>query len=113
MRLLNWIVALCGLWEFGDTAALFYPGFGRVQPFLWNHIIAGLVLMVAGAWAARTNGVSVSRTLNWIAACAGAWLVASSSLLRYPTNGVGLWNDAIVGAIVLAVDAWLLAGRSQ
>lgn len=71
MKILNWIIALCGLWEFGDIAAVFVPDFGRLPDFLWNHIIAGLVLMILGAWAARTRNVGAAKTMDWIAAAAG------------------------------------------
>ncbi len=64
MKILNWIIALCGLWEFGDIAAVFVPGFGRLPVFLWNHIIAGLVLMILGAWAARTRTPALPK--QWI-----------------------------------------------
>ena len=57
MKVVNWLIALLGLWEFGDIAALFVPGFGHVQAFVWNHIITGLLLMIDGTWAARTSNV--------------------------------------------------------
>jgi hypothetical protein len=53
MKVLNWMIALLGLWEFGDIAALFVPNFGNIQPFVWNHIIVGLILMIVGVLAAR------------------------------------------------------------
>lgn len=53
MKVLNWMIALLGLWEFGDIAALFVPNFGNIQPFVWNRIIVGLILMIVGVLAAR------------------------------------------------------------
>ena len=106
MKVLNWIVALCGLWEFGDIAALFTPGFGAIPAFLWNHIIVGMILIIAGAWAARTSNVGAAKTMDWIAAVAGLWLVIASFILGNPILAAGLWNDIIVGVIVLILSVW-------
>lgn len=103
---MSWIIALCGLWEFGDIAAPFVPGFGHVPAFLWNHIIVGLLLMIVGAWAALTSRVGAARTLHWIAAGAGGWLVIASFLLGNPILAPGLWNDIIVGGIVFILGVW-------
>jgi hypothetical protein len=101
VKVLSWIIALFGLWEFGDIAALFVPGFGRIQPLVWNHIIVGLILMIVGAWAARTSHAGTARTTNWIAIVAGTWLIMASFVLGNPFIAVGRWNDIIVGVIVL------------
>jgi hypothetical protein len=106
MKVLNWIIALCGLWEFGDIAALFVPGFGRIPAFLWSHIITGLILMVAGAWAALTRDVHIAKRLDWIAAAAGVWLILAPFILGPPEVPAGLWNDIIVGVIVLTLAVW-------
>jgi hypothetical protein len=106
MKVLNWIIALLGLWVFADILALFVPDFGRIPDFLWNHIIIGFLLMIAGVWAARTANGGIARTLNWIATGAGLWLMISSSLLRYPVINAGLWNDLIVGAIAFVLGVW-------
>lgn len=106
MKVLNWIIALFGLWEFGDIAALFVPDFGRIPSFVWNHIIVGLILMIVGVWAARTSNAVTARTMNWIAAGAGLWLIISSFILRYPVIAAGLWNDLIVGVIAFIFGVW-------
>ena len=108
-RLLHWIIALCGLWEFGDIAAPFTPGFGVVPAFLWNHIIVGFCLVIIGAWAALTSNAGAAKRLDQVAVVAGGWLIAASFILGRPDIDVGLWNDIIVGALVviLASAAWL------
>jgi hypothetical protein len=106
MKVLNWIIALFGLWEFGDIAALFVPGFGSIPIFVWNHIIVGMILMIVGVWAALTSGAGTARKMNWIAAGAGVWLIISSIIFRYPVMGAGLWNDVIVGGIVSILGVW-------
>ena len=106
MKVLNWIIALLGLWEFADITALFVSDFGKIPAFLWNHIILGFLLMFVGVWAARTSHARTARTLNWIAAGAGLWLMISSFILRYPTVNAGLWNILIVGAIAFILAVW-------
>ena len=106
MRLLSWLIALLGLWEFGDILALFVPSFGEIHAAVWNHILVGLVLMVAGAWSGLTRKTATARALRWIAVAAGLWLIASSLVLRAPVIDAGLWNDVIVGVIVVILGVW-------
>ena len=113
MKVLSWVIALLGLWEFGDIAALFVPNFGKIQSYVWNHIIVGLILMIVGAWAARTNNAGTAKTMNWIAVVAGIWLIISSFMMRYPVIAAGLWNDVIVGVMVLSLGAWSALTWSQ
>lgn len=103
---LSWIIALLGLWEFGDIAALFVPGFGSLPAYLWNHIIVGMVLMVAGITAARTNNAGTARTMSWMAVIAGIWLITGTLMLRHPVTGIGSLNDIIVGVSVVVLGAW-------
>ncbi len=113
-RALSWIIALCGLWEFGDIVAPFVPGFGAIRPFVWNHIVVGAILMIAGGWAARTRNVGTARTMDCLAAVAGLWLIIASFVLGNPVLAAGLWNDVGVGAIVLVLGVWaaLVAPRA-
>jgi hypothetical protein len=106
MKILNWIIALCGLWELGDIVLPFIIGFDNVHAFVWNHIIVGMVLVLAGAWAALTSNVGTAKTLDWIAAVAGVWLMIAPFILGTPGIAAGLWNDIIVGVIVLILSVW-------
>ncbi len=106
IKVLSWIIVLLGLWEFGDIAALFVPGFGNIPAYLWNHILVGLVLVITGVWAARTNNAATARTLSWIAVAAGAWLVIATFLLRRPIPTIGSLNDIIVGVAVIVLGVW-------
>jgi hypothetical protein len=106
MKVLCWIIALLGLWEFGDIVALFVPGFGNVPNFVWNHIIVGMILVIVSVWAVLTSSAGTAKTMNWIAVVSGAWLIISSFILRYPIISVGLWNDVVVGVIVIIPGVW-------
>ena len=106
MKILSWLIALCGLWEFGDIAALFVPGFGSIPIFVWNHIVVGILLLISGIWAAQTNNASTAKTMNWIVVAAGIWLIIGSSILRHSVVSIGLWNDIIIGIIVVILGMW-------
>ena len=69
-----------------------------------------MVLMLAGAWAARTSNVGTAIKMDGIAAAAGAWLIIASFILGNPIIAAGLWNDIIVGGIVVILGAWSAAG---
>ena len=94
------------MWEFGDIAALFVPDFGHIYAFVWNHILVGLVLMVIGAWAARTRDIRLAKRLDWTAAALGAWLIIAPFILGLPEIAAGLWNDVIVGTLVIIFGVW-------
>ena len=113
MKVLNWIIALLGFWEFADIAALFVPDFGRIPYYLWNHILIGLLVMLVSVGAARTSHASTARTMNWVAAGAGLWLMLSSFVLRYPVIEVGLWNDLLVGAMTCVLGIWAALTSSR
>lgn len=105
-KVAGWIIALCGLWEAGDIAALFVPNFGQIPAFLWNHILVGVFLMVAGVWIARTRNAATARTMCWLATGAAAWLIIAALIFGNPANAAGFWNDVIVGMIVLSLGIW-------
>lgn len=104
MKVSSWIIALLGLWEFADILALFVPGFGKIQPFLWSHIIVGMILMIVGAQAALTSDAVTAKTMHWIAAAASLWLIIGSFILRNASISAGLWNDIVVGVIALILS---------
>ncbi|MDQ2692011.1 MAG: SPW repeat protein [Chloroflexota bacterium] len=106
MKVLNWLIALCGLWEFGDIALPFVIGFDDVQSFVWNHILVGLILMFTGVRAALTRDIRTARTMDWIAVIAGLWLILATFLLRDLPMTAGWWNDLIVGVIVVILGVW-------
>jgi hypothetical protein len=73
---------------------------------MWNHIAVGLILMITGAWAARTSNAHTAKIMDWVAATAGAWLIAASFVLGNPFISIGLWNDVIVGVVIFILGGW-------
>jgi hypothetical protein len=115
LKVLSWAIALCGLWESGDIALPFVIGIARVQPVVWGHIVAGIILIIAGVWAALTNDLETAKTMDWAATIAGAWLVIAPFGFGTPRLGPALLNDVLVGALVLilASASGVLRQRSQ
>ena len=106
MKVPSWIISLFGLWEFGDIVLPFIIGFDNVQALVWNHIIIGIILVIVGAWAGVASNIGTGKTMNWIATVAGVWLIIASFILRNRVINAGLWNDIIVGVIVLILSVW-------
>jgi hypothetical protein len=65
-----------------------------------------MLLVLAGVWSVRTDNLRTARRLDWIAAVAGGWLMIAPFLLGTPKIAAGLWNDIIVGGIVLVLGTW-------
>lgn len=101
MKVLSWLITLCGIWEAGDIALPFVIGFGHVPVMVWSHIAAGILLIFAGVRAALTSDAGTTSMMNWIAAVAGLWLVIAG--LAWGT-GAGRWNDVFVGVLVLVLS---------
>jgi hypothetical protein len=110
MKRLNWIISLCGLWEAGDILLPLVIGAGNVRIFVWGHIVAGIVLMIAGASAALAKDMRTARTMDWIAAVAGAWLIVFPLIEGIPLRTLAPWNDILVGASAFILS--MLSARS-
>lgn len=108
---LSWLVAVTGLWE---LVSPFILGYSAITVAMWNAVIVGVVLILLAGWAALSQEVSTDRTLDWINAILGFWLVVSPFVLGYSASMVALWNSAIVGIVVIVLAGWAatLFGRS-
>lgn len=100
---LNWLVAVAGLWELVSPFVLDYS---TITVAMWNAIIVGVVLIVLGAWAALYKEARTDRTLDWINAILGVWLVVSPFALGYSATVTAMWNNIIVGLVVLVLAGW-------
>jgi hypothetical protein len=99
----SWLVALAGLWE---VLAPFILGYSATMLALWNAIIAGAILIVLGVWIALNEDPGPDRTLDRVNVGVGVWLVVSPFILGYTTVVAALWNDIIIGAVVIVLAAW-------
>jgi hypothetical protein len=94
---------MAGLWE---VLSPFILGYSAITVALWNAIIVGVVLIVLAAWAALSEQVRLDRNLEWINAVLGVWLILSPFALNYSTVVTALWNNIIVGVVVIVLAAW-------
>ncbi len=111
-KTLSWIVALFGLWE---VIAPFLLGYSTTGAALWDAIVIGVVLIVLAGWAALVSEEGTIKSLNWINAVLGLWLIIAPFVLTYSSVASAMWNDIIVGVIVAILAAWaaLSMGSSQ
>ena len=103
MRGISWVIAIAGVWE---ILAPFILGFSNLAAGVWNNVIVGILLIIFGAWAALSANVGTGKTLDWISAVLGLWLVVSPFILGTAVVAAALWNDIIVGVIVIILGVW-------
>ncbi len=102
-KILSWLVALAGLWMVIAAFVLEHPADNDA---MWNAIIVGVVVVILGAWAAITENADTSRVLMWLSVVAGIWLIVAPFVLAYSELATALWNDIIVGIIIVVLGAW-------
>ena len=101
-KALSWLVALAGLWEVIAPFVLGYTS-GTAE---YNAIIVGIVLIILGVWSALSNDAGTDRTLNWVNALIGLWLVLSPFILGFSGFVTAMTNAIIVGVIVIILAVW-------
>lgn len=70
---------------------------------LGNDIIIGII--VAALAAIRISGAYQAAWLSWTNFVLGAWLVIAPFVLGYG-EAAPLWNDILLGVIILALAVW-------
>ena len=107
---------VAGLWL---IIAPFVLGYVDIRAALWNDIVVGII--VAAFAVARVARPLMNPSLSWINAVLGLWLIVAPFALGYG-RGVdaealaaegfvgaaptAMWNDIIVGVIILVLGAW-------
>lgn len=110
-KTLSWLVAIAGAWE---IIAPFVLGYSATTAAMWDAIIVGAVVLILAVWAALSSQDSTVKVLDWINALLGVWLVIAPFIVRYSSVTKAMWNDIVVGVVVLVLAAWaaLTAGGS-
>jgi hypothetical protein len=101
VKSLNWLMVIAGLWLILSPFILNYSAV--VMP-MWNAIILGVALIVLAIWASLRENVRLERTLDWITAILGLWLIVSPLVLNFSTLMVPMWNAIIIGALVVVLS---------
>lgn len=111
-KTLSWLVAIAGVW---GVIAPFILGFTDSKTILWNSIITGAALIILGVWAAISDQETTVKTLDWIKAILGVWLIIAPFVLNFSTVTAALWNDIILGIVVAVLSGWaaLVVGRQM
>lgn len=105
---------VAGLWL---IIAPFVLGYHEIQAALWNDVLVGII--VAAFAVARVARPLMNPSLSWINAVFGLWLIVAPFVLAYGSaveafaveGAIGgaqtaMWNDIIVGVIILALGVW-------
>jgi hypothetical protein len=101
------IDVLLGIWL---VIAPFALGYSHNSGALWNDIIVGVVILILAGVRAYTPDNNVG--LAWTNAALGGWLVIAPFALGHSAITANVWNNVVVGVVVLLVSVWsALAGQ--
>lgn len=100
---MNWAMAVAGLWA---VIAPFLLGYRSTSAALWNDLIVGIVIIVLAVVSALSENENNVKTINWVTAVGGLWLVLAPFILGYSAIAAALWSDIIVGIVVLVLSVW-------
>ena len=107
---------VAGLWL---IIAPFVLGYDEIRAALWNDVVIGII--VAAFAVARVARPLMNPSLSWINAVLGLWLIVAPFVLGYGrvveaealaaegavgAGQIAMWNDIIVGVIILVLGAW-------
>jgi len=99
-----WINAILGLWFI--VAAFIIAGSKTAN--ITNNLIAGIILVILGIWAA----VKYKSWKNWVVTLIGAWMIVSG--FWFPSSYVAtVGNNIVAGAVIIILSLWAWAGSSR
>ncbi len=87
---------LAGAWLVGAPHAL---GYSDVTDALWNDMIIGLAVVIVAVIRILTP--ARSRWLSLINVVLALWLFAAPLVFEHEAGSAELWNDLVLGAIIL------------
>lgn len=90
-----------GIWL---IVAPFVLAYSDVTAALWNDILIGLAVAIL-AWIRVANPLDYEGA-SWTNVVLGVWLVIAPFALGYSATTAAMWNDIVVGLVVLALGAW-------
>jgi hypothetical protein len=101
IRFAGGVSAVIGAIYFG---APFFFGFVDVSTALWNHMIAGVLLMLLAGLAVRhplRRG-----TMGWLAAALGVWIIVSPFVLGHAWVYGSVWPSVILGVYTVLMGVF-------
>lgn len=108
----SWLAALVGLWVVISPFAL--TGSIAEGTPMWSNGLAGIVVLVLGAFGAYTVRTSAETATNsagewsgWVAALAGLWILVSPFVLRgVIQEGTAMWSNVAAGVVAFVLAAY-------
>lgn len=91
---------VAGVWLVGAAFAVDYVFSGPGLDARWNDIVIGSAIALVAV--VRMVAPFRSAALGLINVALGAWLIVAPFVLSY--GGTALWNDVVVGAVVVVVE---------
>jgi hypothetical protein len=95
---ISWINVLLGIWVIISPLVL---GFSQHPAAMWNNVATGGAV---GILALIRTSTPQQPGWSWTNVVLGLWLIISPFALGFAT-GVALWNNVILGIIIMIV-AW-------
>ncbi|MFV1986915.1 MAG: SPW repeat protein [Gemmatimonadota bacterium] len=86
----RWTLAALGLW----VAASAFMGFGA-QGYLWNNLLAGLLVLVLGIPL-----IVEMKWEAWVVGGLGLWLMVAAFVPGLVQGAALSWNNTLVGLII-------------
>jgi hypothetical protein len=92
---------LLGIWLFVSPWVVGYAGAGTIATIAWAlgiivAILALLAILASQWWE------------EWLNAAIGLWILVSAWVLHVSANPKVLWNNLIVGALLVILSLWSL-----
>ncbi len=100
---MNWAMAVVGVWV---VIAPFVLGYASTSAALWNDIIVGVAVVILAAASAMSKAEGGVRTMDWINAVLGLWLILAPFILGYSAVTAALWSDIVAGVVILVLSVW-------
>jgi hypothetical protein len=91
---------LAGVWLVISGIALNYHETGMFDAY-WSDVVVGIALAVVALVCIVNPAIGASLTLTRVAL--GGWLIAAPFVLSYGDVPKPMWNDVLVGAVVIAL----------
>lgn len=90
-----------GIWL---ILAPFILGYTAVTGALWNDILIGLA--VTGLAWTRVAKPTEREGASWTNVVLGVWLLVAPFALGYAATAAAMWNDIVIGLVVVVLGAW-------
>jgi uncharacterized membrane protein len=109
MKKISWVNFVLGLWLIVAPFALLYRG---ISAALWDNVIVGIIIAALAGWRALGKE-SVRMTMtSWVVALLGLWTLVAPFALHYAGNANAMWNNVIVGIVVVILATYRALDRS-